>query len=173
VALAAAVGAGSPALAYDDYTFTAAVMGGLGGSLDVAREDPFDASALQIAFGMLTQERTFVVLRAGRLEFDRDHLFAGRFGNEVEYVNVAGEYRFRQPSYDLGLFLGVGDYRASGSPVGDAQAEEEVLGFTLGVTGDFDVTRRLSFVAELDLHYALFDDANLYGAALAGLAVHF
>lgn len=170
--LAATVAAG-PAMAFDNYTFTAAIQGGLGGSLDVDDAEPFDQSALQISVGMLTQDRTLAVVRAGRLEFDDDEPFAGRFGAEIEYLNVAGEYRFRQPAYDFGLFLGLGAYRISGDPVGPVADEETALGFVLGATGDFDITRHLSVVAEIDFHYALFDDANLYGVALAGLAIHF
>ena len=169
----AGFGSAGPARAFDNYTFTAAIQGGVGGSLDVSGEEPFDASALQLSIGMVTQDRTLAVVRMGRLEFDDDHLFAGRLGAEVEYLNVAGEYRFRQPAYDFGLFMGLGAYRISGDPIGFVADEETVLGFTLGATGDFDVTRHLSIVAEFDFHYALFDDANLYGLALAGLAIHF
>ncbi len=162
-----------PAMAFDNYTFVAAVQGGLGGSLDVDGEEPFDQSALQLSFGMLTQDRTLAVVRVGRLEFDDDQPFAGRLGAEVDYLNVAGEYRFRQPTYDFGLFLGLGAYRVSGTPLGPVEKEETAFGFALGVTGDFDLTRHVSVVAEVDFHYALFDDANLYGVALAGVAIHF
>ena len=173
VALAVAVLAASPAMAFDNYTFTAALYGGFGGSLDVSDEDPFDQTALQIAGGVLMQERTFAVLRVGRIEFENDHLFADRLGAELEFLNLSGEYRFRQPAYDFGLFIGVGSYRLSGKTPFGGENDETVIGFALGATGDFDLTRHLSIVAEIDFHYALFDEANLYGAALAGLAVHF
>ena len=163
----------APALALDTYTFTASLQGGLGGSLDVDEEDPFDQSAVQLAFGMLTQDRTHAVVRLGKLEFDSDRPLAGRFGAEIEYLNVAGEYRFRQPAYDFGFFVGIGAYRVSGDPLPGIVGEEETVGFVLGATGDFDLSRHFSIVAELDFHYALFDEANLYGAALVGVAVHF
>jgi hypothetical protein len=165
--------AAGPAVAVDNYTFTAAIQGGFGGSLDVSGEQPFDESAFQLSFGMVTEERTLVVVRAGRLEFDDNHLFAGRLGAEIDYLNVAGEYRFRQPAYDFGFFLGVGAYKISGEPAVAIAREEQVIGFALGSTGDFDLTRHLSFVGEVDFHYVLFDDAKFYGVALAGLAIHF
>lgn len=166
--------AASPAMAFDNYTFTAALFGGYGGVLDGEDQGPFDESALQLAVGMLTQDRTHAIVRLGRLEFDDDHLFANRFGAEVEYLSLAGEYRFQQPAYDFGLFVGIGAYRVTGRELGFVEEEEEeALGFALGATGDFDMTRHLSFVAEIDFHYALFDEAELYGVALAGLAVHF
>lgn len=171
--LATALLVSSPALALDTYTFTAAIQGGLGGSLDVSGEQPFDQSAWQLMAGMLTQDRTLVVVRAGKLDFDENRPFAGRLGAEIEYVNIAGEYRFREPAYDLGIFLGVGAYRISGDPLAGVDREEETLGFALGATGDFDLTRHFSIVGEIDFHYTFFDDANLYGAALAGVAVHF
>jgi hypothetical protein len=172
-ALAAFGFVSAPSLAFDNYTFTAALQGGLGGALDVDGEDPFDQQAVQLTFGMLTQDRTHAVVRLGRLEFDADRPLGGRFGAEVDYVNVAGEYRFRQPAYDFGLFLGIGAYRVSGDPLPGIEDEEEAVGFVLGATGDFDVSRHFSIVGEVDFHYALFDDANLYGAALVGVAVHF
>jgi hypothetical protein len=162
-----------PALALDTYTFTASLQGGLGGALDVDGEDPFDHSAAQLAFGMLTQDRTHAVVRLGKLEFDSERAIGGRFGAELEYVNIAGEYRFRQPAYDFGFFLGVGAYRVSGDPLPGVEGEEEAVGFVLGATGDFDLSRHFSIVGELDFHYALFDEADLYGAALVGVAVHF
>ena len=172
-ALAAVGLVAAPALALDTYTFTAALQGGLGGSLDVDGEDPFDQSAVQMTFGMLTQDRTHAVVRLGRIEFDSDRALDGRFGAEVEYLNVAGEYRFRQPAYDFGLFLGVGAYRVSGDPLPGVDGEEEAVGFVLGATGDLDLSRHFSIVGELDFHYALFEEADLYGAALVGVAVHF
>lgn len=172
-ALAAFVLAAAPSAAIDTYTFTAAIQGGVAGALDTEGEEPFDHSALQLALGMLTQDRTHAFLRLGKLTFDEDEPFAGRLDAEIEYLNVAGEYRFRQPAYDFGLFLGIGAYRVSGEPLVGFESEEEAIGFALGATGDFDVSRHVSIVAEIDFHYALFDDANLYGAALAGVAVHF
>jgi hypothetical protein len=168
-----AAGCGSGVVsAQENYLFTASLAGGLAGAFDVDNQRDFDHRVFQAGFGMYTNDRTLTTVRAGRISFDSRQAFEGLFDAELDFVNVAGEYRFRQAAYDFGLFVGVGSYwiRGEGGADGDDQT---ALGAALGFTGDFDVTRRLSLIAELDLHYVFFDDANLYGVALAGLAVHF
>lgn len=170
-AVAAALGAGA-ARAQDGYTFTASLAGGFAGAFDTDGERDFDHPTLQAAFGMFTNDRTLSVVRVGRVDLDADRPFAGRLEAELDYANVAGEYRFRQAAYDFGIFLGVGGYRVSGDAFA-GETSESALGAALGFTGEFDLTRRLSLVAEIDFHYVFFDDESLHGAALAGLAVHF
>lgn len=155
--------------AQEGYTFTASLAGGFAGSFDADGARDYDHPAIQAAFGMFTNDRTLTMVRIGRISFDSDQPFAGRLDAEIEYANVAGEYRFKQAAYDFGLYLGLGSYRLSGA----GRDSESALGTVLGFTGDFDLTRRLSVVAEFDVHYVFFDDANLYGAALVGLAAHF
>lgn len=158
--------------AQENYLFTASLAGGLAGAFDVDNQRDFDHRALQAGFGMYTNDRTLTTVRAGRITFDSRQAFEGLFDAELDFVNVAGEYRFRQAAYDYGLFVGIGSYRIRGEG-GLGGDDQSALGAALGFTGDFDLTRRLSLIAELDLHYVFFDDANLYGVALAGLAVHF
>ncbi len=50
---------------------------------------------------------------------------------------------------------------------------ESDLGFVIGLTGDFDVTRNLSVIGEVSGHYAFLDDANIFAMANLGLAFHF
>lgn len=158
--------------AQEPYTFTAALAGGLAGTFDSDEGGGFDQLALQGSVGMFTTDRTMTVLRVGRVSFDSQQAVAGRFDAELDFANVAGEYRFRQAAYDYGFFFGVGAYRIAGIR-GGAEDDETALGAALGFTGDFDLTRRLSIVAEVDVHYAFFDDAEFYGAGLAGVAIHF
>jgi len=167
----AAAGAGE-LLAQERYTFTASVAGGLAGVLDGDGNRDFDHPALQVAFGMFSGDRTLTMVRAGRIGFDEAQLVAGVVEAELQYVNIAGEYRFRQPAYDFGLYLGIGSYRVSGEALAGDDAST-ALSAVLGFTGEFDVTRRLSFVAEFDAHYVFFDDEEIYGAGLVGLAIHF
>jgi hypothetical protein len=171
ILVAGGVGA---AAAQERYTFTAALAGGLAGVLDDAGAGgrDFEHPALQAMFGMFTDERTLTTLRVGQIAFDAPRAVAGLTDAELQYVDVAGEYRFRQTAYDFGIFLGVGGYRVSGDAIA-GETSESALGAALGFTGEFDLTRRLSLVAEIDFHYVFFDDESLHGAALAGLAVHF
>lgn len=163
---AAAAGAQEP------YSFTAFVAGGAAGAFDAEESSDFGQQALQAGFGLYTDSRTLVVLRAGRLAIADGLAGSGLVDAELDYANVAGEYRFRQPAYDFGIFLGLGSYRLAAEGATGSQEQSE-LGAVLGFNGDFDLTRRLSLVAEVDLHYVLFEETRLYGAALVGVAVHF
>jgi hypothetical protein len=162
-----------PALAQDSSTFVVGLLGGIGGAFEGASDRGFDQRAVQAEVGMLTNDRTYVMLRGGRLTFDRDLEVGRLLDAELEYVTVAGEYRFRQPIYDFGIYLGLGGYRLSGFEPDRGDVKETALGLSLGLTGDFDMTRRLSFVGEFAVHYVFLDRADLYGVGLAGLAVHF
>jgi hypothetical protein len=156
-----------------DPTFTASLLGGIGTSFDAEGERTDGNPALQAGFGMLTGDRTYSILRLGRIDFDRRMRLEGLDSPRLDYLNVAGEYRFRQPTYDFGFFLGLGGYRLSGRAAGGRTDEESALGLTLGLLGEFDWTRRLSLLAQFEAHYVFFDDEKLYGAALAGVAIHF
>ncbi len=172
VGCALLVGIAAAASAQSEPIYRAALMGGLGGSfLSEGKHDP-DHSALQATFGVLTDEHTFTVVRAGRLSLD-DEIVGARVSPDLEYVNVAGEYRALSRSYTWGFFVGVGGYRLTGDPVAGASRSETGLGLTLGVDGDFDFTRHFGLALELAGHYVFFDEADLYGVALVGLAIHF
>jgi hypothetical protein len=158
--------------AQESSTFIASLAGGASGAFDDESSSDFGHATVQAAFGMFTDERTLTVVRVGRIDLDDGLEAAGLHDARIEYANVAGEIRWRQPAYDFGLYLGVGAYRLEGER-GGRRDEQTDLGVVVGFTGDFDVTRRFSVVAEADLHYAFFDDVRLYGAALVGVAVHF
>lgn len=160
-------------VAQDDYTFTAGLLGGFGGSFDDSSDSDLDHRAVEAAIGMVTNDRTLTVVRFGQLEFDSDLSVEGLFDAELTFLTIAGEYRFRQPSYDYGVYLGLGGYELAGEDLFDGEVDDRGLGLALGFTGDFDLTRRLSVIVELSAHYAFLDRADLYGMALGGLAVHF
>jgi len=160
------------ATAQDTYNFTAGISGGVAGAFDLDDSQPFDHRGVQVSFGMFTADRTLTVVRVGRMTFDSGVPVDRLFDAELDYVTLAGEYRIRQSSYDYGFFVGLGGYRIDGQGAGGGE-DHSALGATLGVTGDFDLTKRLSILAELDFHYVFFDETNFYGAALVGVAVHF
>lgn len=167
----AALALPASASAQDSFTYRLGVLGGIGGSADADDNDELSQKALQLSFGMITNVRTLAVVRAGRIEFDEP--IQGLSGAELEYINIAGEYRFHQLYYDFGLFLGLGSYRLSGRLPGGGDSES-ALGATFGVLGDFDLTRHLALTAEASAHYAFFDDRpNVYLTALGGLAIRF
>ena len=167
-----ALAAGS-AGAQERGLFTVSALGGLTGAFDSKGERTFDHSALQLGFGVLTDDLTWTTLRVGRLDLDDEEIASGRSSTEIEFATIAGEYRFRQAAYDFGIFVGVGGYRLDADLLVGGQEREEAVGITAGLAGDFDFSPRLSFIAEIDFHYVFFDETNSYGSALAGLAVHF
>lgn len=167
--------AGAPLAAdqQESYSFTLGLLGGAGGSLDAEPDPGLGQSSYMLMAGMITEPRTMVAVRAGRLKIDGDEGFEQYATAELEYVNIAGEYRFRQSYYDYGVYLGIGYYSLSGDlPFGGTDSESD-LGVALGFTGDFDITRYLSVVGEISVHYAFLDSAAIYGMANIGLAVHF
>jgi hypothetical protein len=169
---AAALVASRPAVAQDDYLYRVAIAGGIGGSLDSDTDDALDHDALQASFGMVTNERTLVSVRVARIELG-DPDFEGLFDAELEYANVAGEYRFSQGYYDFGFYLGLGAYRLTGDVAGGEERETS-LGLALGLVGDFDLTRHLAITVETSAHYAFFDQrSEIYASAVGGLAFRF
>jgi hypothetical protein len=167
------LGLASAAAAQIEPIYRGTLLGGLGGSfLADGRHDP-DHSALQASFGVLTDERTFTVIRVGRMDFGNDEILGGRSSAELEYANVAGELRALSRSYTWGLFVGIGGYRLTGDPVASVNRSETAVGAALGVEGDFDFTRHFGLAVEFAGHYVWFDEPDLYGFALVGLAIHF
>lgn len=163
-----------PAAAQERGIFTASALGGVVGAFDSeGAERRFDHTALQLSFSVLTAERTRTAVRVGSFDFGDEPLVAGATDATVEYVTLAGEAWFRESAYEFAFFVGVGGYRREAELPAFGSTTEEAFGAVAGVAGDFDLTRRWSIVAELDLHYVFFDEANFYGSALAGVAVHF
>ena len=165
--------AAGAAHAVEPYLVSIGVLGGLGGPLDASAPDPgIDQQALQLQVGVLTEPRTLVVLRAGRLEMDDDARLGSLAAPTLEYATIAGEYRFFENWYDSGIFLGLGGYRLEGERDG-VTTDDTAVGVTVGVTGEFELTRYLSVLAEMAGHWADLDDSQLFGVGHVGLAVRF
>jgi len=165
----------APATAQERYTYTVGVLGGVGGSADSNDGGVFDGSSLQVNLGMVTNVRTHVVVRLGRIDLDGEQgIFEGLDDAQLEYVNIAGEYKFNQGYYDFGMYLGLGSYKLKGKPLPGEKEGETALGGVFGINGDFDITRHFSIIAEGSAHYAFFDDhSTIYIGAGAGVAFHF
>ncbi|MEO8198324.1 MAG: hypothetical protein ABI689_16545 [Thermoanaerobaculia bacterium] len=157
----------------ESYTFTLGLLGGIGGALDADPDPGLSQTSWALAAGMVTAPRTLVVVRAGRLSIEGDPAFERFAKADFEYVNIAGEYRFAQPTYDYGTYIGLGYYRLNGDLLTGGKTSESDLGIVLGLTGDFDITRYLSFIGEVSAHYVFLDEASIYAMANFGFAVHF
>lgn len=159
----------------EPYNFTASLMGGIGGSADADPGDGIDNLALQLGFKLVTQPRTQLGFRLGRFDLGSGDRFGSLTDAELTYATVAGEYWLRERFYDSGAFFGLGIYRLDGTALlaGEDGGDETAAGLTLGVAGDFQITRRLGLLVELTGHYVDFDEANLFVTGLAGVGFHF
>lgn len=174
LAAAAALAVAAPAAAQELYTFTVSAFGGIGGSLDAEPGDDLGNTGFQLGASMVTEPRTRIALRAGRLGLADGDQFESLFDADLSYVTVAGEYRFNEPYYAQWAYIGLGGYRVRGDePFGENDAEDTAIGVVLGLAGEFAITRHLDFVAEISGHYADLDDANVFAMGHAGLAFHF
>jgi hypothetical protein len=148
------------------------LFGGVGGSNDADPGDGFSNQALEFGVLVPTEPGTQVGVRAGMMTID------GPFGRyvddtELQYVHIAGEYRFFEGYYTSGIFIGLGGYRLEGVRPGGQEDSEDAFGLAVGVTGDFPITRHLAFGLQITGHYIDFDDQQLFATALGGISLRF
>lgn len=161
------------ARAAEQYTYSVGVLGGIGGSFDADPGSDLSNSSYQLNLSMVTEPRTQLGLRVGRLNLDSQGAFGTLTGADLSYVTIAGEYRFQDSYYESGLYLGLGGYRLNGTRADGKSDSQTSVGLVVGVTGDITVNRWLSVIVELSGHYVDVDEANLYGMGHAGLSFHF
>lgn len=162
------------ATAVEPYLFTVSGLVGIGGSHDAEPGDGFGNTAYQLGFSYITETRTRVAVRLGDMELGDGGDFAALNDAGLRYVNVAGEYRFPENYYETWISFGLGAYQLDGDPrFAGADDEETAIGVSIGLTGEFRLVRNLDLVVEFSGHYVDFDDAQLFGGALAGVAWHF
>jgi hypothetical protein len=172
-ALAALLAAPGDASAQQLYTFTVSASAGFGGSLDANPGDEITLGSYQFAAAIVTEPRTLVGVRVGRIGFDDDEPLESLFDADLTYLTLAGEYKFDQTFYEGGMYVGVGGYRLEGVDAAGAAQDDTSFGLAIGVTGEFPITRRLGVVVEFAGHYTDLDEAQLFATGLAGLALHF
>lgn len=166
--------AAAPAEAQDRYTFTVGALGGLGGSLDANPGDSLSNTAYQLTAALITEPKTHLALRVGHLNLDDDEIFEELTEAGLDYVNISGEYRYDHAFYESGVYFGLGGYRLEGNPLDGGETRTDTsFGLVLGLTGEFELTRRLSFVIDLAGHWANLDDAQTFVTGQAGVAFHF
>lgn len=161
------------ARAQETYNYSAAVLGGIGGSLDAEPGDDLSNTGFQLNLSMVTDPRTHVGVRVGQLGLDADEFFGSLSEADLTYVTVGGEYRFDETWYDSGIYLGLGGYRLEGTDFAGGDSRDTSLGLTIGVTGEFKVNHWLGVLLELSGHYVDFEEAQVFGMGHGGIAVHF
>jgi len=149
------------------------LLGGLGGSWDVEPGDGFKSSGFQLNLGMVTEPRTIVSFRLGKLNLDNEDLFGSLHDADLSYVTVGGEYRFLETYYDSGVYLGLGGYRLRGTRSDGRSDDQTAVGLAVGITGEFPINRWFGVLLEVSGHYADLDEAKIFGMAHGGVAFHF
>ena len=173
-ALLLALVAAPAATAVEPYLFTLSGMAGVGGSQDAEPGSGFGNFGYQLGFSFITETRTRVAVRLGEMELGDGGDFARLTDAGLSYLSVAGEYRFPEHYYDTWFSFGLGAYRLDGDPrVAGADDEETAIGLSIGLTGEFRLMRKMDLVVEASGHYVDFEDAQVYGNVLAGVAFHF
>ena len=155
------------------HTYTVGLLGGLGGSVDADPGDALDNTGFQLNLAMITDPKTHVVVRLGRLGLDSDEVFGSLRDAELTYATIGGEYRFRQVYYDSGVYLGLGGYRLEGIDGGDQDVRDTSIGLAAGVTGEFRINRWMGVLVEISGHWVDFDEAQIFAMGHGGLAFHF
>ncbi len=159
------------AAAQEPYNHIVSVLGTVGGSLDDDRSG-LGNTGFQVGFGLVTDRWVRVGVRVGSLDFGAGEGLEGLFDPTLDYVNLAGEYRFPEGFYDSGLFFGLGAYRIEGTRFGRDETETS-LGVVLGATGDFEITRHWSVLGEMAMHILDSRTAQILLTGHAGVAYSF
>ena len=155
------------------YNFTVGVFGGLGGSIDADPGDSLTNTGFQVNLGLVTESRTHLVLRGGRLALDEDEFFGSLSDAEMTYATIGGEYRTPETFFDSGIYIALGGYRLEGTDFFAEDQSDTALGLAIGATGELPINHWLGIQAEISGHYVDFDEAQVFGMAHAGVAVHF
>ena len=155
------------------YTYTVGVFGGLGGSLDADPGGSLTNTGFQLNLGLVTDRRTHLVVRAGRLGLDKDKLFGSLSDADMEYVTIGGEYRYGEKYYDSGVFVALGGYRLNGTDPSGRDSRDDTWGVSVGFTGELPIRRWLGIQAEIAGHYVDFREEQYFVTGHIGLAFHF
>ncbi len=165
------LGLAAPASAQDTHAFTLGAYYGVGGSPDT-EDGSFSQSTFQLGLGLVTDLKTQVWVRYGQIDFGGE-----RFDNTVDadlsYLTVAGEYRFTESYYESGVYLGLGYYDLSGRSLTGQGGGDSGPGVTVGITGEFDITRRWVVLVDLAGHVVNLNESNVFVTALVGIGAQF
>ena len=161
------------ARAQEDYNFSVAALGGIGGSVDADPGDALSNTGFQLNLSMVTDTRTLVGVRVGQMALDADEQFGSLTDADLTYATIGGEYRFNEDWYESGVYFALGGYRLEGTELDGEDSRDTSIGLAVGVTGEFKVNRWLGVLLELSGHYVDFDEAQFFAMGHGGVAVHF
>jgi len=155
------------------HTYSVGILGGLGGSFDATPGGSYSNPSYQLNLSMITDTRTLVGLRIGRINLTQDQLFGSLHDAGLTYATIGGEYRFQESYYESGIYLGLGAYRLNGTNALGRSDDQTSVGINAGVTGEIPLNNRFGILLELSGHYVNLREAKIYGIAHGGLTFHF
>ncbi len=136
--------------------------------LGVSDRFKFNNSVREIYYAVSLEPGTRFKIKAGRITAPVAFRFVTDNGDlrsdvdkgTVEHIDGLIDYRFSEAFGSTGLFAGVGLYRQEGDvldsrlPVAQRGKQTETnYGFSVGVNGDFPMTRRAGVIVEAAYHW--------------------
>jgi hypothetical protein len=157
--------------------------------LGISDNFKFSNSNREVYYAIQLDPGTFFRIKGGQIEGPVAFQFTNAAGNhartdvpkgKVEHVDALIDYRFSEAFGSTGLFAGVGLYRQRATlndlaipAVQRGDQTETNYGFSGGVNGDFPITRRTGFIAELAYHWINYNYKVRYLTLSGGLRFQF
>ena len=157
--------------------------------LGVSDNFKFSNSVREVFYAVQLDPGTFFKVKGGQIEAPVAFQFINGAGvktrtdapkGKVEHIDAIIDYRFSEPFGSTGLFAGAGLYRqrATLSDVAIPELQrgnqtETNYGLQGGVNGDFPITRRSGFIAELVYHWINYNYKVRYLTLSGGLRFSF
>ena len=128
----------------------------------------FNNRVREVYYGVQLDPGTFFKIKAGQIDGPTAFQYStgGRTARTdvpkgtIEHIDGIIDYKFSEAFGSTGIFAGVGLYRQRGTITDSAVPEEQrgvttetKYGFQGGVNGDFPITRRAGFIAEVAYHW--------------------
>lgn len=161
----------SPAAAQEDQPLEASVLFGFGGSFD-QDQSGLGNSSYQLGLSLGVARRTKVGVRFGEIGYNSGDFLGSVSSPTFSFITVGGEYTFSERYYESGIYFALGAYKLEGF-LGTQPFDDTTVGAAVGVTGEFEITRRLGLVIEASGHLADFGVARYFVMMHGGLAYHF
>jgi len=157
--------------------------------LGISDSFKFSNSNREVFYGVQLDPGTFFKIRLGQIEGPLAFQYNAADGSRartdihkgtVEHADAIVDYRFSEPFGTTGLFAGLGLYRQRGTltdpaiPVTQQGVQTETnFGLQGGVNGDFPITKRTGFIAELTYHWINYHYKVRYLTLSGGLRFSF
>ena len=157
--------------------------------LGISDNFKFSNSVREVFYGVQLDPGTFFKIKAGQIEAPVAFQFVNAAGaktrtdvrkGKVEHIDALIDYRFSEPFGSTGLYAGVGLYRQRATlsdlaipEVQRGNQTETNYGLQGGVNGDFPITRRAGFIAELAYHWINYNYKVRYLTLSGGLRFSF